>query len=165
MPKYHDLPTVEVSVEVAASPADLWPLISDPTTPVAFSPELVAAEWVPPHTGPEEGALFEGTNRHPAIGEWKVTNHVAVCRPGEEFGWDPGGPDAAWSRWRFRTVPDGATTTLTFWAQMGLGPSGLTGAIEAMPDREEEIVARRLAEWETNMRATIEGIKTLAEGT
>lgn len=163
MPKYDDHPTVEVSVEVNASPDDLWPIISDPTTPAEYSPELVTAEWMAPHTGPEPGAMFEGTNKHPAIGEWKVPNHVSVCEPGKEFGWDPGGPDAPWTKWRLRTEANGDTTTLTFWAQMGLGPSGLTPAIEAMPEREEEIVARRLAEWETNMQATIEGIKAQAE--
>jgi hypothetical protein len=32
-----------------------------------------------------------------------------------------------------------------------------------MPEKEERIVARRLEEWEANMRATLEGIKRLAE--
>ena len=36
-------------------------------------------------------------------------------------------------------------------------------AIEAMPDKEEKIVARRLAEHERNMRANLEGIRQLAE--
>ena len=35
--------------------------------------------------------------------------------------------------------------------------------IEAMPGKEERIVARRLAEHEANMRRCVEGIKTLAE--
>jgi hypothetical protein len=46
---------------------------------------------------------------------------------------------------------------------MGPAPSGLTIAITAMPDKEERIIARRLQEYETNMRATVEGIKRLAE--
>ena len=46
---------------------------------------------------------------------------------------------------------------------MGPAPSGLTIAITAMPEKEERIVARRLAEYEANMRATLEGIKHLAE--
>jgi len=46
---------------------------------------------------------------------------------------------------------------------MGPAPSGLTIAITAMPDKEERIVARRLEEYETNMRATLEGIKRVAE--
>jgi hypothetical protein len=32
-----------------------------------------------------------------------------------------------------------------------------------MPDKEERIVARRLEEFERNMRATLDGIKQLAE--
>jgi hypothetical protein len=39
----------------------------------------------------------------------------------------------------------------------------LSIAITAMPDKEERIVARRLEEFATNMRATLEGIKRLAE--
>jgi hypothetical protein len=32
-----------------------------------------------------------------------------------------------------------------------------------MPDKEERIVAKRLAEHRSNMQATIEGVKALAE--
>ena len=46
---------------------------------------------------------------------------------------------------------------------LGPAPSGLSIAITAMPDKEERIVARRLEEFEANMRATLEGIKNLAE--
>ena len=163
MARYADHPTVSVSVEIRASPADLWPLISDINMPARFSPEFQGAEWTPPATGPEPGAMFVGTNKHPAIGEWQVPCVVAVCEPERAFGWDPGGPDAPFTKWRLTLEPNGDTTTLTFTAQMGLGPSGLTPAIEAMPDREEQIVDRRLEEWKQNMGSTIEGIKSLAE--
>jgi len=163
MALYSDHPTVTVSVEVDASPADLWPLISDISLPARFSEEFQGATWTEPHTGPSLGARFTGTNHHPAIGEWTVPCSVAVYEPERAFGWDPGGPHAPFTKWRFTLEPDGSTTTLTFSAQMGFGPSGLTPAIEAMPDREEQIVERRLGEWRTNMTATIEGIKELAE--
>ena len=67
--------------------------------------------------------------------------------------------------WRLELAPDGAGTRLRYWAQMGPGPSGMTAVIEKMPDKEEKIIARRLEEWETNMAATITGIKEMAEGT
>jgi hypothetical protein len=35
--------------------------------------------------------------------------------------------------------------------------------IEREPDRAEEIVARRLAQWEAGMHATVAGIRELAE--
>lgn len=163
MALYADLPLVTVSTEVAATPAVLWPLITDINLPARFSEEFQGAEWTPPSTGPEPGAMFVGTNKHPAVGEWQVPCSVAVCEPERAFGWDPGGPDTAFAKWRFTLEPIGDSTTLTFTGQMGFGPSGLTPAIEAMPDREEQIVDRRLAEWEKNMTATVEGIKALAE--
>jgi hypothetical protein len=47
--------------------------------------------------------------------------------------------------------------------RLGPAPSGLTQAIERMPDREERIIDRRLAEHRGNMEATLRGIKELAE--
>ena len=163
MVRYNDLPMVTVSTVVDATPEILWPLISDIDLPARFSPEFQGAEWVEPFTGPALGALFDGTNEHPVVGRWTVRCCVAVFEPERAFGWDPGGPDAPLAKWRFTLDPKGTTTTLTFSAQMGFGPSGLTPAIEARPDREEAIVAARLDEWRANMEATIHGIKELAE--
>jgi hypothetical protein len=47
--------------------------------------------------------------------------------------------------------------------QMGPAPSGISMAIEAMPDKESRILRRRLAEHHANMTATLAGIKELAE--
>ena len=57
----------------------------------------------------------------------------------------------------------GARPRLWFHSTMGPGPSGLTPAIEAQPDREDDIVANRLKDWAANMARTVEGIKGLAE--
>ena len=67
------------------------------------------------------------------------------------------------ARWRFRLEPAKSGVNLTFWAQIGPARSGLSRAIDAMPDKEERIVARRLDEHRANMVKTIEGIKALAE--
>ena len=45
------------------------------------------------------------------------------------------------------------------WGRMGPGPSGLTPAILAQPDKEARIVARRLAEWQQNMQANLDWIR------
>lgn len=160
---YRDHPTVSTSVEVSASPGELWPLISDINLPAQFSEEFQGAQWTPPATGPAVGAMFVGSNKHPQVGEWQVPCHVSVCDPDRAFGWDPGGPDGVFTRWRLTLDPNGSTTTLTFTAQMGLGPSGLTPAIERSPEFEEQIVDGRLEEWRANMLATIEGIKAIVE--
>lgn len=46
----------------------------------------------------------------------------------------------------------------------GPAPSGLTSAIAAQPDQEARIVARRLDEWRTNMRANLASIAEQTEG-
>jgi hypothetical protein len=48
-------------------------------------------------------------------------------------------------------------------ATMGPGPSGVLSAIERRPDKEERIIELRLEEWRTNMTATVQGIKEIAE--
>ena len=45
----------------------------------------------------------------------------------------------------------------------GPGPSGLTRAIERMPDKEQKIVFVRMREFERNVTATLAAIKQLAE--
>lgn len=47
--------------------------------------------------------------------------------------------------------------------RMGPSRSGLSPAIDAMPDKESKIIRRRLNEHHTNMTANLEGIKALAE--
>jgi len=48
--------------------------------------------------------------------------------------------------------------------QVGPGRSGLSYAIDRMPDKEQKIVFVRLREFEANMGATLAEIKRLAEG-
>ena len=154
--KYADGPTVEVETLVDAPPAVVWELVSDIGTPVRFSMELQETRWI-------DGERFVGRSRHPAIGEWETTCTVVAREPEREFGWvvgDPAHPSAAW---RFTLEPAGTGTVLRQWMRMGPARSGLNTAIDAMPDKEDRIVNRRLEEHQANMRTTIDGIKRLAE--
>ena len=47
---------------------------------------------------------------------------------------------------------------------MGPGPSGLSVGIAAQPDKEARIVARRLSEWQHNMQANLDWIRSQVEG-
>lgn len=66
--------------------------------------------------------------------------------------------------WRFSVAGSDGDVTLHQWFQMGPGRSGLNHAIDAMPDKEERIVARRLEEHRTSMQANLDGVKALIEG-
>ncbi|MHB8466544.1 MAG: SRPBCC family protein [Acidimicrobiales bacterium] len=161
--KYADCPTVEVDVWIEAPSARVWSIVTDIDTPTRFSSELQEARWLGPATAPTVGARFVGRNQHPAAGEWETTSVVTVLEPGRSFGWAVGDADHPSASWRFDLTEEGTGVRLRQWAQIGPAPSGLTRAITAMPDKEERIVAGRLEEHRTNMRATVEGIKALAE--
>ncbi len=159
--KYADGPTVEVDVFVAASIERVWLLVSDIELPARFSSEFLGACWL--DEGREVGARFAGRNHHDAIGDWETTSFVARYEAPRAFEWavtDLRNPSASW--W-FELAEESAGTRLRQGMRLGPAPSGLSIAIDAMPDKEERIVARRLAEHERNMRATLAGIKQLAE--
>ena len=151
---------------VEATRAEVWALVTDINVPARFSGEFLGAEWADAEasdSGPRLGARFVGRNQHVSRGEWETTSWVNRYEPLREFGWAVSDPDHPSATWWFELAGSDGAVRLRHSARMGPAPSGVTSAIEAMPDKEERIVARRLEEWERNMRATLEGIKKQAE--
>ena len=163
MVKYADGPTTEVETEITAAPETVWPFLCDINVPGQFSEEFVRAEWL--DGGPAMGARFRGYNQHEVVGEWSAECTVTALDDQRSFEWTVGDLELKAAKWRFDLSPAGEGSLLRFSAEMGPGPSGLTPAIERMPDREDDIVARRLGEWNANMARTVAGIKELAEAT
>jgi Polyketide cyclase / dehydrase and lipid transport len=163
--RYRDCPSTEAEVVIAAPAAAVWALVCDIQMPARFSSEFQGGEWLDGATAPATGARFTGRNHHPAIGNWETTSTICEFQPEQLLGWAVGDPDEPSALWRFTLVPDGdgTGTRLTQWMQIGPGPSGISVAIEAMPDKESRILHRRLAEHSTNMTATLAGIKEVAE--
>ncbi|MGV9500929.1 SRPBCC family protein [Streptomyces sp. NPDC003642] len=161
--RYADQPTVEVTTWVAATPEKVWPLVSDVTRMPEFSEELQSACWADGARGPAVGARFVGRSRHDALGEWETTCTVVACDPGRVFSWAVGDPAEPSAVWRFALEPGDGGTTLSQWMRMGPGRSGLSFAIDAMPEKEQKIVFVRLREFERGMTATLERIRQGAE--
>lgn len=164
--RYADNPTVTASTRIAADPERVWGLVSDITLMPPVSNELQAVEWADGADGPAVGAAFLGHNRHPSIGEWTTRSQIIACDRPHEFAWAVGEPSDPAATWRFRLAPDPSdhqVTTLTYTAQLGPGRSGLSLAIEAMPEKEQTIVFVRLREFETALTTTLAEIKRRAE--
>jgi hypothetical protein len=163
--RYSDCPSTEAEVLIAAPVAIVWPLVCDIQLPARFSSEFNGGEWLDGASSPAPGARFTGRNHHPAIGNWETTSTICEFQPGQVLGWAVGDPDQPSARWRFTLAADadGTGTRLTQWMQIGPGPSGISAAIEAMPDKESRILHRRLGEHSANMAATLAGIKEVAE--
>jgi len=161
--RYADKPTVEVRTWIDAPPARVWGLVADIGLMPAMSSELQSAQWLDGATGPALGARFTGRSKHEAMGEWTTTSHVVELEPERVFGWAVEDPVSPAALWRFRLERKDGGTELSEWVQMGPGRSGLSLAIEQMPDKEQKIVFVRMREFERNMTATLGQIKKQAE--
>ncbi|WP_243787995.1 SRPBCC family protein [Saccharopolyspora gloriosae] len=160
-----DRPTTEVRTWIAAAPEQVWPVVSDIERLPEASSELHAVEWLDGASGPVLGARFRGHNRNDVLGEWATTSHVIECDPGRAFAWavqDPAEPNATW---RFVLAPKDGGTELAYRVRIGPGRSGLTMAVDRMPDKEQKIIYRRLCDLAENMDATLEHLKRRIERT
>lgn len=175
--RYADGPTARVDITIEAPPERVWELVTDIGLPARLSPELQRAEWLDGATGPALGARFEGRNHHRLLGEWRTHARVEELDAPRAFAWAVVDPDARFgtdrpdfarplATWRFDlTATPGGGTLLRQTARIGPARSGVNLVIDRDPAHEEAIVAARLEQLHTNMTATLEGIKALAEGT
>jgi uncharacterized protein YndB with AHSA1/START domain len=162
-----DGPGAVVEADIAAPVATVWALVTDISFGADHSEEFLGARWEPAPDAtpgrPALGAVFVGRNRHPAIGEWEVRCFVHRFVPEREFGWVTSDPDHPGAQWWFTLTPSPTGTRLGYRLRLGPGPSGLTPAIERMPDKEPRILERRVGEHGPNMVRVVEAIRDAAE--
>ena len=161
--RYADMPTVEVSTWIEAPAEHVWRLVSDIGLMPGLSRELQSAEWLDGVSQPAVGARFLGRNKHDALGEWSTTSYVVQHDPCRVFAWAVQDPEQPSATWRFTLRPGPGGTTLSQWVRLGPGRSGLSFAIDQMPDKEQKIVFVRMREFEESMTRTLAAIKALAE--
>jgi hypothetical protein len=160
--RFDDGPAISVDIDIEARPSRVWELVSDINLPARFSTEFQGADWVT--DTPAVGAIFNGRNHHPAIGDWTVPCYVDTYDTDRAFGWRTSDPEKPGARWRFELEPKGHGTRLSFSYAIGPGRSGISMLIQASPENEALILRERIDEVRANMRRTIEGIRDFAEG-
>ncbi|MFD3377409.1 MULTISPECIES: SRPBCC family protein [unclassified Streptomyces] len=161
--RYKDKPTVEVPIWIEAPPERVWELVSDIELMPSLSTELQSVEWLDAGVRPAPGARFVGRSSHEAFGEWATTSHVVEYEPPRVFAWAVEDPEQPSAVWRFTLEPKDGGTLLRQWMQLGPGRSGLSVAIDRMPEKEQKIVFVRMREFEVNIGDTLTAIKKLAE--
>jgi nitroreductase len=154
-----DGPGTVVEVDIKAPIDEVWPIVTDISFGARFSEEFLGARWAEGVEGPAIGAQFIGRNQHPAIGEWEVPCFVDRYVEGAEFGWVTSDPDNPGARWCFELSSIAGATRLRYSLIIGPGPSGISAAIENMPDKEPRILFRRIEEHRANMQKVVDGIK------
>ncbi|MEV6279953.1 SRPBCC family protein [Nocardia sp. NPDC051832] len=160
---YADTPVIAVDTYIDAPPSSVWELVSDIHLMPTLSSEVRDVAWLDDATAPGVGRRFVGRNAHPSLGEWETICTVVEYQPPARFAWAVGDPGHPSSVWRFSLRAQGAGTLLEQQAQMGPARSGLSFAIDAMPEKEQKIVFVRLREFENGITANLAAIKQLAE--
>ncbi|NND75211.1 MAG: hypothetical protein HKN44_09415 [Ilumatobacter sp.] len=160
-----DGPGTVAEVDIDAPPAVIWPIVTDINMNADYSDEFQGAEWVDdgPNGDRGVGASFVGTNFNSNFGEFKVPSFVDASDEHVAYGWRTSDPHNPGARWRFELEPRPGGTRLRYTMKLGPGPSGLTMAIESMPDKEARIIARRVRSQQASMQRTVDGIKQRAE--
>ncbi|WP_141015090.1 SRPBCC family protein [Nocardioides sambongensis] len=95
--------TGEVSVQMRATPAQVWDLVSDVTRIGEFSPETFEARWTHGSTGPEPGARFKGHVKRNGVGPvyWTPCT-VTRAVPEREFEFSVGNDANPINTWGYR---------------------------------------------------------------
>jgi uncharacterized protein YndB with AHSA1/START domain len=160
---YADTPTTDTEVYIDAPPSRVWGLVTDIQLIASISTELTSVRWDGDVDGPALGAKFIGSNFHKAFGAWETTSIVIDLEQPRVFAWAVTDVEFPSAVWRFTLRPERSGTVLNQWVQMGPARSGLSHAIDRMPDKEERIVARRLDEFRAGMTTNLATIKELSE--
>jgi len=152
--------TVELVIPCPVQKA--WALVCEVERIGEFSPECVAAWWLPGYPARAVGGRFEGRNRVTEADdaeEWIRPCEVVVFDPPREFAWTVGdrfdGTPA--TRWAFRVLPHPAGCLIQ--QEFRHYPDGLSGLrlhAQAHPEQAAGLVASRDRDLRTAMTATLQ---------
>ena len=104
-----------VTVEMTATPEQVWAVVSDVTRIGELSPETFEAEWLGGATGPALGATFRGHVKRTGSGvKYWTTCRVTTCEPGRRFGFDVHGPGGGvLNTWTYEIAPSPTGSSVT----------------------------------------------------
>jgi len=144
------------SIDVSASPDQLYALVTDITRVGEWSPVCKACWW-DEGDGPRVGAWFTGRNEEPDR-TWETRSQVVAADAPREFAWEV---NNGWVRWGYTLEPiDGGTRLTESWTFL---PAGLAGFRAKYGDIGEAAIANRTAAAKSGIPQTLAAIKKVAE--
>ncbi|MGY1795765.1 SRPBCC family protein [Geodermatophilus sp. SYSU D00525] len=144
------------SIVVAASPEEVYDLVSDVTRTGEWSPICAACWWDEGATG-QVGEWFTGRNVTPER-TWETRSQVVAADRGREFAWLVSGRLV---RWGYLLEPvDGGTRLTETWEFL---PAGLEFFAERYGEDAPRQVEQRTRAAHEGIPATLAAIKRIAE--
>ncbi|KJS53300.1 SRPBCC family protein [Streptomyces rubellomurinus] len=167
--------SADADIRVAATPLDVYAVLSDLPRSGEWSPECQGGEWVVGAPA-EVGSVFRGENLRsedvvawaPVVrGRWTTHAQVVAAEPGRTFRWamhDSAG-EPQQSVWGFDIEPaEGGGSLLTHHFRMNAATEGIKGITAEMDAGAKE---RFFAEWgdkiSADLAVTLRRIKAVVE--
>lgn len=155
----------EASVHIAATPEEVYDLVTDIARMGEWSPECEGAEWANGAQAATVGAQFHGRNRR-NDNEWVTPNTVLVADPGREFTWVVGTNEFQVCRWSFVFEANGGGTDVTESFELGKENVGFASTVMERPEEERPaLIEARRAQLVEDIKHTLAGLKECAERT
>lgn len=147
---------LEVTRDIAASPAKVYAAISDIARMGEWSPECYSCEWLEAATEAAVGARFAGHNRNNGK-EWTTEALITAAEPGVRFAFDCLFGDFHFASWayEFEAIDDGCRVT-EIWDDHR--PDEMRNKKSAISGVEDRVESNR-----QSMAATLEQIATAVE--
>ncbi len=139
---------------VARPPAEVYDLVSDVPTMASRSDEVADAWWEQraDAAAVRVGDRFTAGNQNFGV-SWETTSTVTAADPGRRFAYTVGDLADPTARWSFELAgPDEGPTEVLHTAELGPGPSMLTGV---SPRHRDHAVRRRLSHLGEAMASTL----------
>ncbi len=147
--------SAEASIEIDASPDEVYALVSSIERMGEWSQENIGGEWLRGGAG-QVGDWFIGHNKA-GEREWSRECEVATAEPGRDFTFVVNGVEANCTWWSYEMEPTDSGTRLTErWWFVNMTP--------ALAAATPEQVAARIEATGPMLEATIAAIKATAEG-
>ncbi|SDH11987.1 SRPBCC family protein [Klenkia brasiliensis] len=148
--------TLSDSIVVAASPEEVYDLVSDVTRTGEWSPQCRACWWEPGATG-AVGDHFGGRQETPER-TWETRSRVEEAQRPQAFAWSVNERKVLW---RYDLEPvEGGTRLTESWEFLDAGQQFM--AEKYGPDAQREIDTRQQAA-RSGIPATLAAIKQIAE--
>lgn len=111
-----DVPTVSVSRRIAASPREIFAILTDPSRHLEIDGSGMLRGAVDAASISEIGNVFAMKMHHHEFGDYVMNNTVVEYQPDRLITWEPARRDMdaePWHyRWRYELVPDGEAATV-----------------------------------------------------
>jgi len=124
-------------IAIAATPAEVFPVVSDPVAMVAFVEETTGVRWLGGAGRPTVGAKFRGHNRN-GWRRWVTTCKITELEPYRRFAFTVRTPFLVpISRWEYEIEPtaDGCVVNESAWLRVPRWFVPFAIAITGEPDR------------------------------